>query len=64
MQRMEQGYGLNPQTRTTHQSDSYQVQENGHEEIPLNRMTSTEERAEKERIRRIFENVSIHNNYY
>lgn len=37
------------------------VEEGGqrHEEIPLNRLTSSEERAERRNMRRIFDEVSI-----
>lgn len=43
-----------------HMARSQQSIEDGrqHEEIPLNRLTSTEERAERRRLRAIFNEVS------
>lgn len=54
-QQNQQGHGDLPQL---HQHIDMGFQQN--EEIPLNRLNSTEERAERQRIREIFNTVRIY----
>ena len=49
----------NNQQQEVHLQQREDVEANGHAQREFYRMTSTEERAERTRVRRIFESVSI-----
>lgn len=49
----------NNHQQEVHLQQREDVEANGHAQREFNRMTSTEERAERTRVRRVFESVSL-----